>query len=309
MLSSPSSSEKESSSQPKIYKPKKFLKKGEGLKRFAAYNPAPPTTVKKVGRRKTFVKFKLDEFHPELFANDSINLSTEIPKIAPPKIIHTPVKTRPAQTFGNINEYEDFNDEQDSDHDHNQQLDAGSMHESVAVTEENYIGDEESEIKEEQEDVSGQPSNIPVKTEKDGRRYNLRGIKKRDDLNEPSKEELPKAPKKTRRKAVVETSQARPKDMNTIARHIQLIQSTVIELKENILREQPADRIQQVACAASIVKPTKRRSRIPKKSITKLPETPQPLERSESINSELITTLVNEIENLKATFDEINTKK
>lgn len=73
--------------------PKKFLKKGEGLKRFAAYNPPLPTTSKKVGqRRKTFVKFKLDTFYPDILNDESINLSTEIPKIAPPKIIHTPIK-------------------------------------------------------------------------------------------------------------------------------------------------------------------------------------------------------------------------
>lgn len=86
--------------------PKRFLRKGEGLKRFAAYKPPLPTTVKKVERRRTFVKFNLDVHNkanvkrepplhflpPEILNDDSINLSTEIPKIAPPKIIHTPIR-------------------------------------------------------------------------------------------------------------------------------------------------------------------------------------------------------------------------
>jgi len=79
--------------------PKKFLKKGEGLKRFAAYKPPPPVSTNKFQRRQTFVKFKLDNrikpshfIDPELLSNESINLSTEIPKIAPPKIMHTPVR-------------------------------------------------------------------------------------------------------------------------------------------------------------------------------------------------------------------------
>lgn len=78
--------------------PKKFLKKGEGLKRFAAYKPPPPMTATKLGRRQTFVKFKLHDRNqssfipPELLNDESINLSTEIPKIAPPKIMHTPIR-------------------------------------------------------------------------------------------------------------------------------------------------------------------------------------------------------------------------
>lgn len=82
--------------------PKKFLKKGEGLKRFAAYNPPLPVATNKCQRRQTFVKFKLDNqlkkqtsasfIPPEILYNESINLSTEIPKIAPPKIMHTPVR-------------------------------------------------------------------------------------------------------------------------------------------------------------------------------------------------------------------------
>lgn len=81
--------------------PKKFLKKGEGLKRFAAYRPPLPMTASKLGRRQTFVKFKLHEdtkinqpsfIPPEILNDESINLSTEIPKIAPPKIMHTPIR-------------------------------------------------------------------------------------------------------------------------------------------------------------------------------------------------------------------------
>lgn len=84
--------------------PKRFLRKGEGLKRFAAYKPPLPATAKKVERRQTFVRFKLDRssaivtketvhfIPPEILNDDSINLSTEIPKIAPPKIIHTPIR-------------------------------------------------------------------------------------------------------------------------------------------------------------------------------------------------------------------------
>lgn len=72
-------------------KPKKFLKKGEGLKRFAAYNPPLPLTAHK--KRETFVKFNLENnIYAEILKNDSINLSTEIPKIPPPKIMHTPVR-------------------------------------------------------------------------------------------------------------------------------------------------------------------------------------------------------------------------
>lgn len=84
--------------------PKRFLRKGEGLKRFAAYKPPLPTTTKKVERRQTFVRFRLDPKNlgvrrepahfvpPDILNDDSINLSTEIPKIAPPKIIHTPIR-------------------------------------------------------------------------------------------------------------------------------------------------------------------------------------------------------------------------
>lgn len=84
--------------------PRRFLKKGEGLKRFAAYKPPLPTTTKKpIERRQTFVRFRLDQnklktnpvahfIPPEILNDDSINLSTEIPKIAPPKIIHTPIR-------------------------------------------------------------------------------------------------------------------------------------------------------------------------------------------------------------------------
>lgn len=84
--------------------PRRFLRKGEGLKRFAAYKPPLPSTVKKVERRQTFVRFKMDLnkssverepahfIPPEILNDDSINLSTEIPKIAPPKIMHTPIR-------------------------------------------------------------------------------------------------------------------------------------------------------------------------------------------------------------------------
>lgn len=82
--------------------PKRFLRKGEGLKRFAAYKP--PLPCKPVERRQTFVRFKLNHnsntitrepahfIPPEILNDDSINLSTEVPKIAPPKIIHTPIR-------------------------------------------------------------------------------------------------------------------------------------------------------------------------------------------------------------------------
>lgn len=89
-------------------KSRRFLKKGEGLKRFAAYKAPLPTTVKKMERRKTFVKFNLvnqskmkssqdSPLHflpPEILNDDSINLSTEIPVIPPPKIMHTPVRPK-----------------------------------------------------------------------------------------------------------------------------------------------------------------------------------------------------------------------
>lgn len=86
--------------------PKKFLKKGEGLRRFAAYNPLPPMTTKKEDhRRKTFVKFKIDTFYPDILNDESLNLSTEIPTIPPPKIIHTPIKpSRQALGAYNYNE-------------------------------------------------------------------------------------------------------------------------------------------------------------------------------------------------------------
>jgi hypothetical protein len=92
--------------------PKRFLKKGEGLKRFAAYKPPPPTTAKKVDGRQTFVRFRLENnksnvkrepplhfIPPEILYDDSINLSTEIPKIAPPKIIHTPVRPNRQRSY------------------------------------------------------------------------------------------------------------------------------------------------------------------------------------------------------------------
>lgn len=95
--------------------PKKFLRKGEGLKRFAAYKPPlPVTSIKKVQRRQTFVKFKLDNkitardkstndtfYYPDILNNDSVNLSTEVPKIAPPKIMHTPIRPN-RQALGTI---------------------------------------------------------------------------------------------------------------------------------------------------------------------------------------------------------------
>lgn len=95
--------------------PKKFLRKGEGLKRFAAYKPPlPVTSIKKVQRRQTFVKFKLDNkitardkltndtlYYPDILYNDSVNLSTEVPKIAPPKIMHTPIRPN-RQALGTI---------------------------------------------------------------------------------------------------------------------------------------------------------------------------------------------------------------
>lgn len=81
--------------------PKRFLKKGEGLKRFAAYKPPLPVSTSQLQRRQTFVKFKQDlkksnPSYPDLPEDDSINLSTEVPKIAPPKIMHTPL--RPMRT-------------------------------------------------------------------------------------------------------------------------------------------------------------------------------------------------------------------
>lgn len=82
--------------------PRKFLKKGEGLKRFAAYRPPLPLSANRVQRRQTFVKFKLDnklnrknesQFPPpDLLLDDSINLSTEVPRMAPPKIMRTPIR-------------------------------------------------------------------------------------------------------------------------------------------------------------------------------------------------------------------------
>lgn len=90
-------------SQPSITatpgQPKRFLKKGEGLKRFAAYKPPLPVSTNKAVRRQTFVKFKLESkskntnsIYPDLPSDDSINLSTEIPRIPPPKIMHTPIR-------------------------------------------------------------------------------------------------------------------------------------------------------------------------------------------------------------------------
>lgn len=67
--------------------PKGFLKKGEGLKRFAAYKPPPPVAASKLGRRQTFVKFK-PQPEPLSLADESL----EVPKIGPPKIIHTPIR-------------------------------------------------------------------------------------------------------------------------------------------------------------------------------------------------------------------------
>lgn len=94
--------------------PKRFLKKGEGLKRFAAYKPPPPTTTTKTQRRQTFVRFKLDNklkrdqhyIDPDILLDDSINLSTEIPKIAPPKIMHTPVRPNHRPALGTLNSQE-----------------------------------------------------------------------------------------------------------------------------------------------------------------------------------------------------------
>lgn len=97
--------------------PKRFLKKGEGLKRFAAYKPPPPTTTTKTQRRQTFVRFKLDNklkrdqhyLHPDILLDDSINLSTEIPKIAPPKIMHTPIRPNHRLALGTLNPQESQN--------------------------------------------------------------------------------------------------------------------------------------------------------------------------------------------------------
>lgn len=92
---------------PYLGPPKKFLKKGEGLKRFAAYRPPLPLSTNKMfQRRQTFVKFKLHSNnkggdtesdtssfpYSDILSNESINLSTEIPKMAPPKIMHTPIR-------------------------------------------------------------------------------------------------------------------------------------------------------------------------------------------------------------------------
>lgn len=80
--------------------PKKFLRKYEGLKRFAAYKPPLPiTSNQKIQRRQTFVKFKLG--YLDLLPDDSVNLSTEVPKIAPPKIMHTPMRPN-RQALGTI---------------------------------------------------------------------------------------------------------------------------------------------------------------------------------------------------------------
>lgn len=80
--------------------PKKFLRKGEGLKRFAAYKPPLPIiSNNKFQRRQTFVKFKLG--YVDLLPDDSVNLSTEVPKIAPPKIMHTPMRPN-RQALGTI---------------------------------------------------------------------------------------------------------------------------------------------------------------------------------------------------------------
>lgn len=86
--------------------PKKFLKKGEGLKRFAAYKPPlPKVTAKKI--RQTIVKFDLKNnyseekscYLPDILLDDSKNLSMEVPPIPPPKIVHTPMRpTRVQQT-------------------------------------------------------------------------------------------------------------------------------------------------------------------------------------------------------------------
>lgn len=82
-------------------RPKKFLKKGEGLKRFAAYRPPLPKSTIKANRRQTFsrtVKFDSKSptiagfFDPVQYGEDVDNLSTEIPKVAPPKIMHTPIR-------------------------------------------------------------------------------------------------------------------------------------------------------------------------------------------------------------------------
>lgn len=105
--------------------PRKFLKKYEGLKRFGGLYkpPLPQASVGKVQRRQTFVKFKLDHnitnrgvsndssiYYPEILRNDSINLSTEIPKIAPPKIMHTPIRPN-RQALGTLNSQHNLNRE------------------------------------------------------------------------------------------------------------------------------------------------------------------------------------------------------
>lgn len=106
----------QSSTEGTYGQPKSFLKKGEGLKRFAAYKPPLPKVNLNISddknqRRQTFVKFKLEHMlskenqdnfkHPNILNDKNINLATEIPKIPPPKILHTPVKpTR--QALGGI---------------------------------------------------------------------------------------------------------------------------------------------------------------------------------------------------------------
>lgn len=90
--------------------PKRFLKKGEGLKRFAAYKPPLPLSGNKMQRRQTFVKFKLDNkkddphlFPPKNLFDESVDLYTEVPKVAPPKIMRTPLKPLKQSLFMNHN--------------------------------------------------------------------------------------------------------------------------------------------------------------------------------------------------------------
>lgn len=277
--------------------PRRFLRKGEGLKRFAAYKPPLPGTVKKLERRQTFVRFRLNQNNtivrkepahfipPEILNDDSINLSTEIPKIAPPKIIHTPVRPN-RQALGTLtNETSMFTDSQINGNIDNLLKKIEEKKSSLEEEKHNDLyynnkdQDDKHENEQQQQYDSYTPPESPILTKAPSR---SRKVNQAFDLSSPSPGSC----------------------ILALGKQIQQIESTVNELKE---------KIKNCECGAFAPPPPPTTRRRPttraaaKAAQSKASDTARPSADADNPTTRVINSLMNEVAELRAKFDKIST--
>lgn len=309
--------------------PRKFLKKGEGLKRFAAYRPPLPFSANKFQRRQTFVKFNLDQnklkeyesnfLHPDILTNDSINLSTEIPKIAPPKIMHTPVRPdrrplaalKPSPKRYNLRRGRKPDIENEPQPVQIKDQPKRGRRQLKAVVERHITLNKKPEQAEEKTEtqINGNIDTLLRKIEAkksslgpaDDERENLERLS--DDDGECSEEDqlTPVKSKHNDQRVVKQTVQF---DLSTpspgscilaLGRQIRQIQSTVNELKQ---------KIESCECGSINQKLSAPTSKSSRKATRRRPSAD-----ADNTPPTILNCLIDEISQLRARFDEINLKK